>query len=1418
VGAAARRTVLAGLVTCALLASDVNLRTEQRAPAPQSGPLDLTSQFHVGGMLQDRNDDGVVDFVDAHLLLSETPTAGDVIAAADVAARLGFETAALTLPLGTQGRPIVIGSGGLARAGITAASIGAAGLRPGEGMVATVDVKGTDGVVIVGGDDAGTQAAAEMFAGRLPRVWDPKGKTLGDAVTEVRKFLSDKAVGVQSVAVPAVYVNRDAEGIDRLVFAARVSSAADVAKAQNALKALTARAPRAAPAVDGTAKEASPLSFAHVRNVRVRLEAAGVRPVDVDVAGNAPPPKPGPLGRRSGSGAKEALDLSNFYANDGLLGDSDENVIPDRVDALLVPSSGVAGTADLAARIGLESAGISIPIAAAPASVTEPQEEPTLVLIGTSHPLVDRLVADKKLDVGGLQPGQGLIRVVKKAFGEKPAVVITGGDAAGVSRAVRQVAERFPHIWTRGKDKTTIDDVEEDLRTLLAGRSPAGQAATALYKLDKIAGELAGKDLESAQVLVSLEKPPDGFADFVRKEASKIIRAGSVDVTIDNRDVQKAKNIFTDEFDIPAEVDEFWQVLRSKVVPAIKRNQTVAIEARLSEGPELRAQIEKDARAELLKAGAAEASTVRVLSAYKQGFSWINDVVLPAVKGKPVESITIRFAEIGPPAEWKQQAMYSPTRWLLELYPIDEVLARDLNIDLKRIRFEKRPIGSPTYEVIVAGAAGAELLRQTFEPKYVLRPFFDRFPDYEKVRVTTGWLTATVAGKTAVDQRIVTDVEKFWDHFQGKTLPAVYDYIMANTGGKPRREDAPHFGELVTDLTLSEPDYKLGFDKEQIASLESVQEEIYFNTLHFVDVIGRNSRGDALDYIGRVIPWVHPKGDGKPGRAKITLSGFAASRPAVIVRYKERGGATGESRMDIAKVDLRRPNAVAGWVREGKDGLERLSLRVQVDAEKDERAALIKRARAEQVDRQIISAEQVAAILDNLGRLRAAGLYSDALAYHDLGSIDVTASWGYDPAPATERSASLAANGKAAPFPDVKKLLPAGYKYAGGEIVQWKTPIPPPEAAELLAKMSTFKEANVYKVGHSYLGKDVWAMDLMPPVDATHWSHAKMTTLKPTIVYSGRQDANEVSSTSHILKLAELLLTNPEFQAKLKKVNVVIHPITNADGAQLAYDLYKVTPDYMLHPGYLGPLGVSLVSRWDSDPVYPESRVRPKLWRTWLPDIFLNPHGYPSHEWVQLFSEYAAWVRNRVTEGRDWQQMRGWFIPGFNYLDDPKYPRHKAAAFKIREMITQNINAVPEIRELNKRAYDRYRRYGHEYDSENFRMDLTNDVLIYTAIQGERGDPGTRNMTGDDYIVRQPNVTIFFGSTEAPDETAYDDWMKLVATMGLQWDKALLDYLVQGQHKIERKETAFFGGVTMSVSRARPPKPEADRPTTTSDK
>src|SRR5262249_27063482 len=158
-------------------------------------------------------------------------------------------------------------------------------------------------------------------------------------------------------------------------------------------------------------------------------------------------------------------------------------------------------------------------------------------------------------------------------------------------------------------------------------------------------------------------------------------------------------------------------------------------------------------------------------------------------------------------------------------------------------------------------------------------------------------------------------------------------------------------------------------------------------------------------------------------------------------------------------------------------------VRVKTDTEKDERDALVRRAAEERVDRTVISAEQVQAALANLARLRAAGLYRDALAYHDLGELRLGVVWEHDAKPGTELMAALEPNGSPAPGPDIQKSSPTSSQSASGapatraELTQWDTPIPPPEAYGILARMSAFKEATVYRVGESYLGKDVWAMD-----------------------------------------------------------------------------------------------------------------------------------------------------------------------------------------------------------------------------------------------------------------------------------------------------------------------------------------------------
>src|SRR5580704_9992574 len=91
----------------------------QRAP---SAPADLATLFAPGGALQDRNGDGVIDFVNARVVLGERPGAADVSAAADLAARLGFETMAMNLPLSATPEAgatlFVVGRDGAQHAGL----------------------------------------------------------------------------------------------------------------------------------------------------------------------------------------------------------------------------------------------------------------------------------------------------------------------------------------------------------------------------------------------------------------------------------------------------------------------------------------------------------------------------------------------------------------------------------------------------------------------------------------------------------------------------------------------------------------------------------------------------------------------------------------------------------------------------------------------------------------------------------------------------------------------------------------------------------------------------------------------------------------------------------------------------------------------------------------------------------------------------------------------------------------------------------------------------------------------------------------------------------------------------------------------------------------------------------------------------
>ena len=291
---------------------------------------------------------------------------------------------------------------------------------------------------------------------------------------------------------------------------------------------------------------------------------------------------------------------------------------------------------------------------------------------------------------------------------------------------------------------------------------------------------------------------------------------------------------------------------------------------------------------------------------------------------------------------------------------------------------------------------------------------------------------------------------------------------------------------------------------------------------------------------------------------------------------------------------------------------------------------------------------------------------------------------------------------------------------------------------------------------------------------------------------------------------------------------MVLHPITNPDGAQLSVDLAKITPDNMLHPGYHGSLSADVsAGQSETDPIYPESRTRKQLIDAWLPDAFLNPHGYPSHEWVQPFSEYTGWVQSRqgANTGRAWWIPRGWFT-SMGYLRDETHPYSKMVAYAIQDRIVEAERNVPGLLPLEDRMNARYERFGQRWQPRDMFQPIVNGIRIYMSLKGSggggrggaggarrrwrggrRGTPGSGGVGG-----LSADVTWDAAYTEAPDETAHGDYMKLMASAGLAFDYVHLRYLAEGDLRITRTEREAAGAVQWRVERARPILPPGMKP------
>jgi len=1361
--------------------------------------------------------------------------------------------------------PILIGRDNrFVKALIERGAIDVKALKPGQGLLALVasPMGGPDGFVAVGGDAAGTLVAAIQLAARLPRLWSMSGITITGIEEQATKYLAGRGLAPSRMAVSSILVDSDRRGIANVELVADVDGHvgvqvikvmgeldyahrcgqllnvlnfaeaatttivvraggnaighADVRRSGLNSRTLTppiepeefmpdtsilgrataagppAGAAGAAAAAGGGGRGAAPATGAAAAGAGATGGAAGA---DTATGGSGagsgaaayPAAQTSGAAAMGGDGAgpgastaaavtAKAFDLSNTFSIDGWYGDAYVDLIPDRTETTMIlgePSESL-GAAHIAARLGLGSTGISLPITRPHDKVKEPAREPSPILIGRTNAHVQQLLKIGKTRLDDLKPGEGEIQIVPRAFGVATATVVAGADAAGTSAASLYLARRLPYVWDIQRGGVSYDDVLRQASRFLAAQSSAGQAAQAMTELKAVLDELKEKKIESVDAKIYLEKGDTAFADHVAAQIQNTIKDAKVSAT--SRGITDAVPVFEDTLEIPWEVDEFWSKFKADVLPKVQAGSVVDVETRLSEPPDVRKSVADQARAALMKAGAKDAR-VRVLSAYKQGYSWLTEQVLPDLKGKGVRTLHVKALAHKPDLAKKYKFYMVPSRWLQELFPVDEIFERDLGVPKAAFTLELVDEAKDTYDVDARDGAGRSIYHATFSPKVVDREYLDAFPGWAKVEVTTGWLSAKVDGQSVADVRIQTDPERFWDYYQSRVLPRINTHVMRVTGGRPTPDKQPFFRDLDVEVWMSEPDYRIGIDEEQISSIEALHEDLYFVTLDYFAALGRTLARARVGAPGKILPIVHPPTPGVAGKAKFVYAANAATGAKLEITYREKGSDKSMTvTRPLTRIDTTAPQAMRAVVSAAAVS----EIELQTEAASDREAG------------------RAADALDNLARLHAAGLYREDLSFDYVDRLAVAI--GLRDA-RTRRV--LRNSGETAP----SNVWTAADKPAL-PLVKWDHVISPAETEAIVRTLTAFPQVKAYRVGTSYRGRNLPVMEITDPTPSELVSVAKLTAYKPTIFLMGRQHANEVSSTSHMLRLAELLVTDQAYTAILKKVNVIMDPMMNPDGAQIAYDLQKLTPTHMLHAGRYSALGMDVSSRQNN--LLPEAEVEGRVWREWLPDIYLNPHGYPSHEWVQQFSGYVS------PQFRAYWTSRGWYTM-ISGLRDPRYPDHIDATAALREAVVREINKNADVRAMDLRAQARYLKWAAGFGTHVYNIEIYKDTTIFFSDpeSGEpRGSKRAATSSGQPVSARRatmgsfPQVTFNSGMTEAPDETAQGPWLNLVTKAGFSFLMAHVDYLRYGHYAIERiEENGQRDGSVLTRLRVRPVNP-----------
>jgi hypothetical protein len=1348
----------------------------------------LSQIFLLGKGIKDLDGDNVGDRISIQIIIPSVPSVSDLAVAAEIAARANLESLAQDFSLVKKESEIqeckdlenliLIGSNlKLVKELQKHGELAPTKLKPYQGLVTLFSHNNMKGVALIAGSKKALLHAGRSFFLRWPYLWEiwgrEEGVTYVSLEKDILKFLEDEDISIEMLTIKsALYefppLTSIHESLKRLKFnpgeIKNLTVEIDFSDKKDKTKALEAFQLLQLQHTKG--QKTDVLSYPGCAQITFKLKENNEKSQVILHRLGYPKriltPSYKPFRKVKSSG--KDFDLVSIFSERGFYSDSDKDKILDNLDTcIIIPQdSNIEGIIQLASRLVLHSAGSSFPLVLFDSEIEEKRTLLAPILIGSSNKLNKELLKTGKLKIPQIKKGWGIVKVVPKAFNKSNALAITGNDTFSLEKTLLYFSQNFPYFDVYKEGRPQIKDVFSDIEEFLKGKKGSAEAYFH-QNLKKITASLKEKNLEYFEANFYLPQKNQKFEERMKEYFEDILKTNSTKAKA--YALNERKTIFDKEKEFSWEADEALALIKEKLKDLKESESPLKIEIGISESAEVRKKIKTQIE-DLLHENDIRVDEVVILSAYKQGFFWMVERVLPSLMSKTISRLVVKFAPERDDFNQLKRFYSESYRWQQELYPVDEILSRELQLPLQDIEFQMKEEREPVYEVLAYAEKDELLLHKTFSPRRREIVFMNALPEWGKVTLTTGWVKIEKEGRLILDTSLKTDLERFWDYYQEEVLAPVYSYILKKTEGEPLLSKQPYFKRLLIEMWFSEPDYKLELDEEIVSSLESIHDEIYFDTLDFLrgitDIKAEEEKDlpedtSRISAPGNVLPLIHPSLEGGNGRVKIIFEDWLARSPRLELKWKEKGKEELRKKIAFPSIKVKSLRIPSFIFNAQEDRVENLLIELKIEKE------------AEYLN--------LIEIIDSLRELQAKDFILPSFTYPKLKSITLKIKHEE-----LEKEENLPVS---SPKAEKKIVSPKRGKIEA--FVPTDKIISPQMCLDIVERLGQNRAIRAYIGGISYENRKIPVLEIFSPL-GKYVSLPRLITFKPTLYLSGRQHANEVSATNYILKLAEFFSRDKTYQEYLKKMNIVLHPLENPDGADLAHKLQKLTPSHSLHAGRYTSLGIDVGYQVNvAKPLLPEAKVRGKLYNKWKPDIYLNLHGYPSHEWVQQFSNYSPYLF------RDYWIPRGWFVY-YRTLRLPLYQKWKEAGDKLREFIIKEMISDEKMNESNKKFYDRYFRWAARWQPHMDYLEIYDNLNLYTKRRSSR----------ESRLSSRRRTTFAEATPELMDETAHGEWLDFLCQQGLTYLRAHLRYLAEAEYEIARIEEEVNDRIRIQFSRSRP--------------